>query len=118
MSSGLRFGLLFASLVALTFVLVSVIKKKLNLKYSIVWILWALLSFLMAAFPYIFYSLSDLLGIQIPVNTVFLIMITLLYGLTFYVYLVMSRNNEEIIRLTYEVASLKKELSEIKKNER
>ncbi len=116
MSSGLRFGLLLASLIALTFVLVSVIKRKLNIKYSIVWILWALLSFFMAAFPNSFYALSSLLGIQIPVNTVFLIMITLLYGLTFYVYLVISKNNEEIIKLTYEVSALRKELDEIKKN--
>ena len=119
MSSSLRYGLLFASLIALIFVLVSVIKKKLNIKYSILWLLWALMSFLMAALPSSFYALSKLLGIQMPVNTVFLIMITLLYGLTFYVYLMLSKNNEEIIRLTYEVSSLKKELDEFrKKNEK
>ena len=114
MSSSLRLGLLLASLTALTFVLVNVINKKLNIKYSIVWILWAMLS-LMAAFPESFYALSDILGIQMPVNTVFLIMITLLYGLTFYVYLVISKSNEEIIKLTYEVAALRKELNELKK---
>ena len=119
MSSGLRFGLLLASLVAMTFVLVCVVKKRLNIKYSIVWMLWALLSLFMAAFPDSFYAISSLLGIQMPVNTVFLIMITLLYALTFYVYLMLSKNNEEIIRLTYEVASMKKELAELKKkNER
>ena len=119
MSSSLRFGLLCASLIALIFVLVSVVKKKLNIKYSIVWLLWALLSFLMAAFPTSFYVISSLLGIQMPVNTVFLIMITLLYALTFYVYLMLSKNNEEIIKLTYEVSSLKKEVEELKKkNER
>ncbi len=117
MSSGLRIGLLLASLIALTFVLVSVIKKRLNIKYSIVWILWALLSLFMAAFPDSFYTLSSLLGIQMPVNTVFLIMTTLLYGLTFYVYLMLSKNNEEIIKLTYEVSSLKKEVEELKKSD-
>ena len=116
MSGSLRIGLLLASLIALSFVLISVIKKALNLKYSIVWILWALLSLLMAAFPESFYAISDLLGIQMPVNTVFLIMITLLYGLTFYVYIMISKNNEEIVKLTYEVSSLKKELELIKKN--
>ena len=115
MSSSLRLGLLLASLTALTLVLVNVINKKLNIKYSIVWILWAMLSLMMAAFPESFYALSDILGIQMPVNTVFLIMITLLYGLTFYVYLVISKSNEEIIKLTYEVAALRKELNELKK---
>jgi len=116
MSQGLRTGLLLASLIALTFVIVTVAKKRLNIKYSIVWILWALLSLLMSIFPETFYGLSDLLGIQMPVNTVFLIMITLLYGLTFYVYVMISKHNEEIVTLTYEVSSLRKQLEEFKKN--
>lgn len=110
MSTGLRLGLLIASIIAIVFVLVFVIRKKLNIKYSIVWILWALLSLIMAIFPQTFYKLSDLLGIAMPVNGVFLIMIGLLYGLTFYVYCMISKHNSEIVKLTYEVSALKKEL--------
>ena len=95
--------------------LVSVITKKLNIKYSIVWILWALLSLVMAIFPQTFYQFSRLLGIELPVNAVFLIMIGLLYGLSFYVYLMISKHNNEIIKLTYEIASLKKEIEDLKK---
>ena len=112
MSSGLRFGLLIASLIAFGFVLFFVITKKLNIKYSIVWILWALLSLVMAIVPQTFYQFSRLLGIELPVNAVFLIMIGLLYGLSFYVYLMISKHNNEIIKLTYEVASLKKQLED------
>ena len=115
MTSGLRFGLLFASLVALFCVLFFVITKRLNIKYSIIWILWALLCLMMSIFPEIFYSLSGLLSIEIPVNTVFLIMIALLYVLTFYVYLMISKHNREIIQLTYEIAACKKELEKLKK---
>ena len=119
MSSSLQIGLLLASLMVFFLILYCVIQKRLNIKYSIVWILWALLSLLMAIFPKTFYSLSNLLSIQMPVNTVFLIMTALLYALVFYVYIMISKHNEEIIRLTYEVASLKKELEELKKkNER
>lgn len=116
MSSSLRIGLLIASVIALLFVIFNVVKKKLNIKYSIVWILWALLTLVMAAFPRTFYGLSKLLGIELPVNAVFLIMITLLYGLTFYSYIMISKHNDEIIKLTYEVSSLKKELDELKHN--
>ena len=127
MSSGLRLGLLIASIMSgivffissivrgsfcTVFILFFVIKKKLNIKYSIVWILWALLSLIMAIFPQTFYELSHLLGIEMPVNAVFLIMIALLYGLTFYVYIMISKHNSEIIKLTYEVSSLKKQLEE------
>lgn len=119
MTGSLRLGLLLASMGVFVVIILSVVKKRLNIRYSIVWLLWALMSLVMAVFPEIFYSLSDLLGIQMPVNTVFLIMTALLYALTFYVYIMISKHNEEIIKLTYEVASLKKELEEIKeKNER
>ena len=115
MGSSLRLGLLIASLIAFSFVLFFVINKKLNIKYSIVWLLWAISTLVMAIFPETFYQFSHLVGIEIPVNAVFLIMIGLLYGLTFYVYIMISKHNQEIIRLTYEVARLKKELEETKK---
>lgn len=118
MSSSLRLGLLLASILVFAFIIVTVANRKLNIKYSIVWMLWALFSLFMAIFPETFYVLSDLLGIQMPVNTVFLIMTALLYALTFYVYIMITKHNEEIIKLTYEIASLKKQLDEVKKNER
>lgn len=119
MREGLRFGLLLASVMVLILIIVSVIRKQLNIKYSIVWILWALLSLGMAVFPETFYMVSRLLGIELPVNAVFLIMTALLYALTFYVYCMISKHNEEIIELTYQVSALKKELEELKKkNER
>lgn len=114
MSSSLRLGLLIASLSVFIVIILAVVRRRLNIKYSIVWLLWALLSLLMAIFPESFYGLSDLLGIQMPVNTVFLIMTALLYALTFYVYIMISKHNEEIIKLTYEITSLKKELDDIK----
>ena len=118
MSISLRLGLLIASLSVLIFIIVTVIHKRLNIRYSIVWILWALMSLLMAIFPEIFYGLSDLLGIQMPVNTVFLIMTALLYALTFYVYITMTKQTDQIVKLTYEVAYIKKQLEEAKKNGR
>ena len=119
MTSGLRFGLLFASLMVLITIIISVKQKKLNIKYSIVWIMWALMSLGMAIFPESFYMISKVLGIALPVNAVFLIMTALLYALTFYVYCMISKHNEEIIELTYQVSALKKELEDLKKqNER
>lgn len=115
MEIGLKTGLLIASLCVFICILFFVIKRKLNIKYSIVWILWSLLTLIMAIFPEIFYGVSDFLGIEMPVNAVFLIMIFLLYLLTFYVYIMISKHNEEIIKLTYEVASLRKQLEDTKK---
>lgn len=115
MNIGLRLGLLIASILVLSIIIFCVVKKLLNIKYSIVWILWALLALIMAIFPGIFYELAHILGIEMPVNAVFLIMIFLSYALVFYLYIMISKHNEEIIKLTYEVATLKKEIEELKK---
>ncbi len=108
----LRAGLLISSIIVFGFILFTVIKNKLNIKYSIVWILWALLTLLMSVFPESFYAVAGFLGIEMPVNAVFLIMATLLYGLVFYVYIMISKHNNEITDLTYEIADLKKKLEE------
>ena len=132
MSGGLRLGLFIASFCVFVIIIVAVVNRKLNIKYSIVWLLWSLLTIFLAALPEIFYEISDLLGVQTPANTVFLIMTSLLYILTFYVYLMISKHNEEIIKLTYssgsagknnkdleaEITILRKEIEELKNNER
>lgn len=115
MNIGLRMGLTIVSIIVFIVIALLVSKKKLNIKYSIVWLIWALLLIFMAIFPETFYGVSDLLGIELPVNAVFLIMIALLYGLTLFVYIMISKHNEEIIKLTYEISVLKKELDELKK---
>ena len=114
MSSDLRIGLLIASLFVFLLILYCVIHKKFYIKYSIAWLLWALLILLMVIFPDAFYEFSHLLGIEMPVNAVFLITVSLLYALVFYVYVMISKHNEEIIRLTYSVASLTKENNDLK----
>ena len=119
MNIGLRMGLTIASVAVLIVVALLISKKRLNIKYSIVWLIWSLLLVFMSIFPETFYGISDLLGIELPVNAVFLIIIALLYALTLFVYIMISKHNEEIVKLTYQVALLKKELDELKKkNER
>ena len=119
MNIGLRMGLTIASVAVLIVVALLISKKRLNIKYSIVWLIWSLLLVFMSIFPETFYGISDLLGIELPVNAVFLIMIALLYALTLFVYIMISKHSEEIVKLTYQVALLKKELDELKKkNER
>lgn len=70
---------------------------------------------IISAFPNIIYKLSYLIGIETPSNAVFLIMMFLLYCLTFYIYFIISRHNEDIINLDYEIAVLKKKVEELEK---
>lgn len=112
MNIGLKFGLIIVSILVLIVIVISVARRKLNIKYSIIWFIWSLLSLIMAIFPETFNGVAQLLGIELPVNAVFLIMTALLYLLTFYVYIMISKHNEEITKLTYEISVLKKELNQ------
>lgn len=115
MSRILQLSLFAGSLVVLFIVIKSVLKNKMNIHYAIVWIVWGVGMVIISLFPRIIYDLAFLIGIQMPVNAVFLIMIFLLYCLTFYIYFVISRHNEDIVNLDYEIAVLKKKIEELEK---
>ncbi len=118
MSKVLQVCLLVGSIFVLYVVIKSVLKNKINIHYAIVWIIWGIGMVLISMFPGIIYKVSNFMGIQIPVNAVFLIMMFFLYCLTFYVYFVISKHSEEIVALDYEIAMLKKKIEELEKNEK
>ena len=115
MNKILQLSLLLGSILVLVFVIKNVLKNKISIRYAIIWILWGISMVIISAFPNIIYKLSYLMGIETPSNAVFLIMMFLLYCLTFYIYFIISRHNEDIINLDYEIAVLKKKVEELEK---
>ncbi len=110
MSLYLQIALFVASLLTFIFVISCSKKHKMNIKYSIVWTLWSLGIILISIFPQIVYYISNILSIAVAVNTLFLIMIFLLYLLSFYLFLKISLLNEQIKNMAYEISLLKKEI--------
>lgn len=115
MNISLQAGLFIVSFATLLYVLLTVVKNKMNIHYAMVWIIWGIAMVVISVFPQIIYVTSKIIGIQMPVNTVFLIMIFLLYCLSFYIYLKLSRHNSDLINLNYEIAVLKKKVEELEK---
>lgn len=113
--SGLYSGLLIASIITLIFILTNVVRNKMNIHYSMVWIIWGVVLVIISLKPQIIYRISRELNIEMPSNTVFLIMIFLLYCLSYYIFLVISKHNNEIIDLNYEIANLKRKIEELEK---
>ena len=111
--NNLQLSLLAVSVLVLIFVLRNIIKNRMNIGYAMVWIMWAIRMVIISLFPQIVAKVARLLGIQTQSNAVFLITIFLLYCLTFYLYLRISRHNEDIVNLNYEIASLRKKLEEL-----
>lgn len=117
MGRSLKLTLLVGSIVAVLFVLRMVIKNKMNIHYAMVWIIWGLGMVALVLFPSIGYKVRDLLKIEMLSNAIFFVNIFFLYCLTFYIYIIISKHNEEIIRLNYEISSLKKRLDDKEKKE-
>lgn len=103
----LRALLIITILIILAFVIYSSIKSNMNVRYAILWIVWALFLLWMVLFPATAYKVSQLLGIQTFTTFLFLVMIGLLFMFNYYLYVKTSKMANEIKRLNYEVALLK-----------
>ena len=107
-SKPLQIALLLAIVVYFLILFSFLKKKKLNLKYTLLWIFSGLLMLLIALCPNIVRVLADLLGIQLPVNALFALgffcVILILMSQT----VIISRLNERIKQLTQRFALLEK----------
>ena len=114
----LQIPLFIVSVLVLIFVLWNIIKNHMDIGYAMVWIMWSLGMIFISIFPQAIVFVGNLLGIQLASNAVFLMTIFLLYCLTFYLFLRISKHNEQIVDLNYEISTLKKTVEEMKRNER
>jgi len=111
----LQLFLIVISFLFASFIFVLVKKETLELKYTLVWIFTGIILIIISLQPKIVTFASIALGIGLPVNALFLfgILFTLIILLT--VTIAISRALAKIRRLTQEVAILKFELSQYKK---
>ena len=90
------------------FLLTNLIRKnKLDLKYALSWILLGAGILILDLFPGITSLLARLLGIEVPVNMLFFLLV--IFSLT----MAVSRLSRRITRLTQEVALLSRRLQEL-----
>lgn len=78
MSIYLRIILVVISMLSMLNILKRVRKSKLQIEYSIFWIVFSILLILVAIFPQPMFTLAQILGIQSPANMVFLFVIFIL----------------------------------------
>lgn len=78
MSIYLRIILVVISMLSMLNILKRVRKSKLQIEYSIFWIVFSILLILVAVFPQPMFVLAQIFGIQSPANMVFLFVIFIL----------------------------------------
>ena len=87
---------------------------KLNLKYSLTWLLTGFVFLLISIFPDILINLSALMHIQEPVNAIFLVVIFFLLVITFTLTIALSKKSDAIKDLVQEIGILELSIEEIK----
>ena len=104
----LQIFLIICLLFFLFLVLRFVAKKRLNLKYSLVWLFAGGAMLIVTIFPRLIEIIGGIIGIAAPVNTVFLFngmfIILILLTLTF----IVSHMNQRIYRMAQSIALLEK----------
>ena len=117
MNRTLQIFLFAFSLLSLIMILRSVYRNRMNIHYAMIWIIFGIVLIVISIFPRLISYLSRILGIYAPANTIFLVTIFFLYALSFYAYLRISKLNDQIQSLNYEIALLKKKIEENNKEQ-
>jgi len=110
MSAALRIFLLTIAIVFLIEVFRLVLAGKLQLKYSLLWMLLSVILMICAIFPEVVYVFSDCLGFQAPSNFVFLISIIGLIGICLSLTVIVSWQARDIRFLLQKVTLMEEEL--------
>ena len=94
-------------------------KEKIDLRYAIGWLFLLLLALILDIFPEGLFWFSELIGVTLPANMIFLVSVFLLVGAAYLITAALSRIADTTKRLTQESALLEKEIEVLKSdNER
>lgn len=94
-------------------------KEKIDLRYAIGWLFLLVLALILDLFPEGLFWFSELIGVTLPANMIFLVSVFLLVGAAYLITAALSRIADSTKRLTQESALLEKEIEVLKsENER
>lgn len=115
MNTILQIILIIGTILFCIFILAVTKKKKLSFKYTLVWLIFGVMTLICAIFPSIVTGLSQLLHIEEPTNALFLIYIFLLIVIAFYISTSFSKLYEKVTGLIQENALLSYKIEQLEK---
>lgn len=104
MSNTLRVVLMLSALITVVWILRKIYKCKVKLKDAIFWFCIALILAILGLAPEIAYWCANIIGIQTPVNFIFLMIIALLIEKIFTLSIIVSQLEDKVTVLSAEVA--------------
>ena len=115
MGLALRVSLLVAIMIYLIIIMFLLRQKKLNLKYSLLWMFMAIVLLLMVAFPKAIETAAHFIGVVSYINAIFMAFIFFILLLVVSLTSIVSKQHREIKTLIQNVALLQKRLEELEK---
>jgi hypothetical protein len=101
------------SLFGLAFLLNQIVKYKLELKYSLLWLFLSLATIVLAVIPKLSFNLAHWVGIETPVNVLFLFGILVSLMIVFSLTVALSQHMVRIRQLSQELGINKNELAKL-----
>ncbi|WP_211750269.1 DUF2304 domain-containing protein [Paenibacillus sp. Marseille-Q4541] len=103
--------ILIASSLFCVLLLLNLLRRyRIDLKYSILWIIVGGILLILSLFPRLFDYITNILGIELPVNALFLLSIFGLICISFSATLEISKANNRIKDLTQEIGLMKRDM--------
>jgi len=106
--------LLIVSFIVFVSLIQMIRKYKLELKYSLLWLLLSFSLVVLSLVPNISVLISQLIGIETPVNALFLIGIILAMSIVFSLTVALSRISNKMKDLAQDLGILKQEVSDLR----
>lgn len=113
--SDLQILLIFGAIVLFGMIVWLIKNKKIEVKYSIIWLAFSATMILFALFPYLVLVLGDISGVANPVNFIFMTLFVFILLILLSVSAVISGFSTKIKRLAQANALLEKRVRELEK---
>ena len=116
MHISLNIVLIIITLIYIFLILKSIRKKKLQMSFSVFWLITGILLIIELLIPNLVENISKILGFEVPANMVFCLTIFVSFYLIFNLTIGLSKENKKNTMLVQEVSILKKRVEELEKN--
>ena len=97
------------SLIIIFSIIFLVLKKRISVKFALIWILLFIILLLFILIPGLLISVTDFLGFQTSSNMILCILCAILIAINIATTVVVTKRGKDIKNLTQEIALLKKE---------
>lgn len=105
-------GVVFA-LAVIAFIMSLLLRRRLREKYAILWLVIGVAFLVLALFPDLLSGLAGALGVEVPSNLLFAMLVALLVGVCLHLSWELSTAEEEIRRVAEDVAILRATVSDL-----